>query len=55
MGCGAGRRLKAARNLSRAGAARSNTRRLARASRLMGWIDLGNGGWDSGEGAVELR
>ena len=39
-GCGAGRRLKAARNLSRASAARIHTRRLARASRLMGWIDL---------------
>ena len=43
-------RHKAARKLSRAGAARVHTRRLARASRLMGgstW-DLGNGGWDSG-------
>jgi len=38
-----GGRNKAARNLSRAGAARVHTRRLARASRLMGWIDLGSG------------
>ena len=38
-----GGRHKAARNLSRAGAARVHTRRLARASRLMGWIDLGSG------------
>lgn len=35
-----GEKHKAARNLSRAGAARVHTRRLARASRLMGWIDL---------------
>jgi hypothetical protein len=38
-----GGRHKAARNLSRAGAARVHTRRLARASRVMGWIDLGSG------------
>jgi len=37
-----GGRHKAARNLSRAGAARVHTRRLARASRLMGWIGLGS-------------
>ena len=35
-----GGRHKAARNLSRAGAARVHARRLARASRVMGWIDL---------------
>jgi hypothetical protein len=34
---------KAACNLSRAGAARVHTRWLAKASRLMGWIDLGSG------------
>jgi hypothetical protein len=38
-----GGRHKAARNLSRASAARVHTRRLAKASRLMGWIDLGFG------------
>ena len=38
-----GGRHKAARNLTRAGAARVHTRRLARASRLMVWIDLGFG------------
>jgi hypothetical protein len=38
-----GGRHKVARNLSRAGAARVHTRRLARASRVMGWIDLGSG------------
>ena len=45
-----GGRHKAARNLSRAGAARVHARRLARASRVMGWIDLlfGKSGWDSG-------
>ena len=35
-----GEKHKAARNLSRAGTARVHTRRLARASRLIGWIDL---------------
>ena len=35
-----GEKHKAARNLSRAGAARVHTRRLARANRLMYWIDL---------------
>ena len=39
-GCDARRNNKAACNLSRAGTARVHTRRLARASRVMGWIDL---------------
>ena len=35
-----GEKNKAVRNLSKAGAARVHARRLARASRVMGWIDL---------------
>ena len=38
-----GEKNKAVCNLSRAGATRVHTRRLARASRVMGWIDLGSG------------